>query len=77
MRRIALRNAGCAAGLLLAATGWSLGQTLKVRPPAEQNAQQEEAQKPDARGVDCPASESSPRGRENDHRRNHGAASRE
>jgi len=41
MRRIPLRNAGCAAGLLLAATGWSLGQTLKLRPPAEQNAQEE------------------------------------
>ena len=45
MRRIPLRNAGCAAGLLLASTGWSLGQTLKLRPPAEQNAQQEESQK--------------------------------
>jgi hypothetical protein len=45
MRRIPLRNAGCAAGLLLASTGWSLGQTLKLRPPAEHNAPQEGSQK--------------------------------
>jgi hypothetical protein len=45
MRRISLRNAGCAAGLLLLATGWSLGQTLKLRPPAGQNAEQEKANK--------------------------------
>ena len=41
MRRIPSWNAGCAAGLLLLATGWSLGQTLKPRPPAGQNAEQE------------------------------------
>jgi hypothetical protein len=45
MRRIPLWNAGCAVGLLLLATGWSLGQTLKLRPPAGQNAEPEKADK--------------------------------
>ncbi|MGD1081039.1 MAG: hypothetical protein ABR881_22190 [Candidatus Sulfotelmatobacter sp.] len=40
MRRSFLRRAGCAAGLLLVATSWSWGQTLKVRPPAGQDAEQ-------------------------------------
>ena len=40
MRRISFRRASCAAGLLLVATGWGLGQTLKVRRPAEQNTEQ-------------------------------------
>src|SRR5438046_1818019 len=40
MRRFSLSRAGCAAGLLLVATGWTLGQTLKVRPPGGQNAEQ-------------------------------------
>ncbi len=40
MRRISLSRAGCVAGLLLVATGSSLGQTLKVRPPAGQEAEQ-------------------------------------
>jgi hypothetical protein len=48
MRRNPLWKAGCTAGLLLAATGWSLGQTLKVRPPAAQAPEppQEEAPAP-------------------------------
>src|SRR5579864_1439980 len=36
MRCIPLWKAGCTAGLLLASAGWSLGQTLKIRPPAGQ-----------------------------------------
>jgi hypothetical protein len=40
MRRISFGRASCAAGLLLVATGWSLGQTLKLRRPAEQNTEQ-------------------------------------
>ena len=40
MRRSFFRRAGCAAGLLLVATSWSWGQTLKVRPPAGQDAEQ-------------------------------------
>ncbi len=40
MRRSSLRRAGCAAGLLLVATSWSFGQTLKLRPPAGQDAEQ-------------------------------------
>ena len=40
MRRISFGRASCAAGLLFVATGWSLGQTLKVRRPAEQNTEQ-------------------------------------
>jgi hypothetical protein len=44
MRRISLKRAGCAAGLLLMTTGWSLGQTLKVRPPADQDAEQGKAE---------------------------------
>lgn len=40
MRRISFRRASCAAGLLLVATGWGLGQTLKVRRPPEQNTEQ-------------------------------------
>lgn len=40
MRRGFLRQAGCAAGLLLVATSWSAGQTLKVRPPAGQDGEQ-------------------------------------
>jgi hypothetical protein len=43
MRRIPLWKAGCAAGVLLMATGWSLAQTLKVRPPVGQDAEQEKA----------------------------------
>ncbi len=40
MRRVFLRRAVCTAGLLLAANSWSLGQTLKVRPPSEPDAKQ-------------------------------------
>jgi len=40
MRRISFGRASCAAGLLLVATGWSLGQTLKLRRPVEQNTEQ-------------------------------------
>jgi hypothetical protein len=40
MRRISFGRASCAAGLLVVATGWSLGQTLKLRRPAEQNTEQ-------------------------------------
>jgi hypothetical protein len=40
MRRISFGRASCAAGLMLVATGWSLGQTLKLRRPAEQNTEQ-------------------------------------
>jgi hypothetical protein len=40
MRRISFGRASCAAGLLFVATGWSLGQTLKIRRPAEQNTEQ-------------------------------------
>ena len=40
MGRISFGRASCAAGLLFMATGWSLGQTLKVRRPAEQNTEQ-------------------------------------
>jgi hypothetical protein len=39
MRRVSLRRAICTAGLLLMANRWSLGQTLKVRPPAGQDAE--------------------------------------
>jgi hypothetical protein len=39
MRPVSLRRASCAVGLLLVATGWSLAQTLKVRPPAGQDAE--------------------------------------
>ena len=41
MRGVSLRRSGCAVGLLLVATGWSVGQTLKLRPPAGQDAKQE------------------------------------
>ncbi len=40
MRRVSLRRAGCVASLLLVATGWSLAQTLKLRPPTGQHPQQ-------------------------------------
>ena len=40
MRQVALRRAGCVASLLLVATGWSLAQTLKLRPPTGQEPQQ-------------------------------------
>src|ERR1035437_8138374 len=40
MRRMSFRRASCAAGLWVVATGWSLGQTLKVRRPPEQNTEQ-------------------------------------
>lgn len=36
MRQMSLKRAGCTAGLLVMTTGWCLGQTLKVRPPAGQ-----------------------------------------
>jgi hypothetical protein len=40
MRRIFMRRVAWTAGLLLAGNGWSLGQELKVRPPAgEQNGE--------------------------------------
>jgi len=39
MRRIFFGQAGCAA-LLLVATNWSFGQTLKGRPPAGQDPKQ-------------------------------------
>lgn len=41
MRRISFRRGLCAVGLLLIANTWSLGQTLKVRPPAGQDASKE------------------------------------
>ena len=39
MRRISFKRASCAAGVLLLASHWGLGQTLKVRPPAEPNTE--------------------------------------
>jgi hypothetical protein len=38
MDRVVLTRIICAAALLLTADSWTLGQTLKVRPPIEQNA---------------------------------------
>ena len=45
MRRSSLMRAGCAAGILLTTTSWALGQTLKVRPPTGQDAEQEKAER--------------------------------
>ena len=39
MRQVSLRRAGCVASLLLVATGWSLAQTLELRPPTGQDPQ--------------------------------------
>jgi len=36
MHRVSLSPAGCAVGFLLLVTGCTLGQTLKLRPPAGQ-----------------------------------------
>jgi hypothetical protein len=44
MHQMSLKRAGCTAGLLVMTTGWCLGQTLKVRPPAGQNAEQEKVE---------------------------------
>ncbi len=41
MRRIFLKRAGCTAGLLLATASLSLGQTLKLRPPAAKDTEPE------------------------------------
>ncbi|HEX4785383.1 MAG TPA: hypothetical protein VH350_13650 [Candidatus Sulfotelmatobacter sp.] len=57
MRRVSLRRAGCAASLLLVATGWSLAQTLKLRPPAGQDPQQV---KPDEKKDASPVIEVAP-----------------
>jgi hypothetical protein len=46
MCRLVSTRTICTAALLLTANGWSLGQTLKVRPPSEQEAEQ--AKKDDA-----------------------------
>ncbi len=64
MRRGSLRRAGCAAGILLFTANWALGQTLKVRPPAGQDAEQEKAvpEKQDATApvVEASAAEATP-----------------
>ena len=58
MRLHSLRRAACAAGLLLMITGWTLGQTLKIRPPAGQDTEQERAehekQEATAQAVEAP-----------------------
>jgi hypothetical protein len=58
MRLHSLRRAACAAGLLLMITGWTLGQTLKIRPPAGQDTEQERAghekQEASAQAVEAP-----------------------
>jgi len=57
MRRISLSTGGCAAGLLLLATSGTFGQTLKVRPPAGQDAQQI---KPEEKEQAAPVVDASP-----------------
>ena len=46
MHQTSLKRAGFAAGLLLLTTGFSLGQTLKVRPAAPPDAEREKAEQP-------------------------------
>ncbi len=54
MRRIPLWQAGCTAGLLLVATSLSLGQTLKVRPPAGQDVEQAQKNAPAIQAIEAP-----------------------
>lgn len=54
MRRIPLWQAGCTAGLLLVATSLSLGQTLKVRPPAGQDGEQAQKNAPAIQAIEAP-----------------------
>ena len=44
MRRSSMLRAGCAAGILLITASSALGQTLKVRPPAGQDATRDKSE---------------------------------